>query len=124
VAGSLVGLVVLDALGDYLDWYATIVYFDSSLHFLLPAAAVAGFWQLRISLHLPVSYRYVVYTVAPCVIVLATLYEVEEYLEDILTGSQRLGDGFDTANDLLMGVLGAFAPIVIVYLYQKLRPHP
>jgi len=121
VAGSLVGLVVLDALGDYLNWYGTQTYFDSGLHFLLPAAAVVGYWQLRKTLGLPTTYRFLWFTVAPCILTLGALYEIEEYLEDYFTGSHRLGDGFDTANDLLMDLLGAFAPIVLVYLYQRAR---
>lgn len=121
IAGSLIGLVILDALGDYLDWYTTVPGFDAYLHFLLPAAAVTGFWGLRRSLGLPTTYRYLFFTVAPCVTTIGALYEIEEYLEDLWTGSHRLGDGFDTANDLLMDLLGSIFPIMVAYLYHRCR---
>jgi hypothetical protein len=42
---------------------------------------------------------------------LATLYEVTEYTEDFITGSHRLGDGFDTVNDLVLGMVGGLLPL-------------
>lgn len=119
--GSLVTLIVSDAMGDYLDWYGNVFYFDSLLHLLFPAAAIINVWQLRRWLGLTTSYRFLALTIAPCIITLSAFYEIEEYLEDYLTGSHRLGDGFDTANDLLMGVLGSFLPILLGYLYKRFR---
>jgi hypothetical protein len=50
------------------------------------------------------------------------LYEIEEYLEDIFNATNRLGDGQDTANDLLMNLLGALVAIAFVFAAQKSRP--
>lgn len=46
---------------------------------------------------------------------LAVLYEIEEYSEDIIYHSHRLGNGFDTANDLLMNLTGAVVASVLIY---------
>jgi len=119
IVSGIVLCIVLDATGDYLGWYGSLWYFDTVLHFSLPAAAVAGFWGIRKTLGLETSFSYLWWTVAPCVTTLGAMYEMEEYLEDYFTGSHRLGDGFDTANDLLMDFLGAFSPVIIVYIIKK-----
>ena len=48
---------------------------------------------------------------------LGSLYEIEEYLEDFFRGSHRLGDGFDTANDMLLNALGAVFIILLFILF-------
>ncbi len=50
----------------------------------------------------------------------SVFYEIEEYLEDILTGSNRLGDGFDTANDLALGILGGILAAILILKFPKL----
>lgn len=50
------------------------------------------------------------------------LYEIEEYLEDFFTASMRLGDGPDTANDIMLNVIGAAVAVVIIYAVTKYVP--
>lgn len=47
-------------------------------------------------------------------VVIQVVYELEEYVEDLLTGSNRLGDGFDTANDLMLGLFGAMLGALVI----------
>jgi len=51
---------------------------------------------------------------------LGTAYEVEEWLEDAWVHGQmlRLGDGPDTADDLLMNIIGAGIVMAIVLFYE------
>ncbi len=126
VASSMVGLLGIDAIGDYLYWYDTFIYFDAILHFLVPMAGTLGIWAIRHAFQLPTNYKTILFSIVPCIMTLATMYEIEEYLEDVITGSHRLGDGFDTANDLLMALVGTLFPVTLYYSYQgmqRLRLH-
>ena len=50
-----------------------------------------------------------------------SLYEIEEYLEDAYYHHRqvRLGDGQDTANDLLMNLVGGFAASAVYAYFLK-----
>lgn len=50
-----------------------------------------------------------------------SFYEIEEYLEDAFYNHRqvRLGDGPDTANDLLLNLYGATAVGIIYYFSEK-----
>ncbi|MCK4553341.1 hypothetical protein KAU19_00025, partial [Candidatus Parcubacteria bacterium] len=55
---------------------------------------------------------------------LSALYEIEEYLEDVIFHTNRLGPGADTANDLfcnLTGVLIAVGFVAVYYSITKKR---
>ncbi|MBI2415521.1 MAG: hypothetical protein HYV33_02540 [Candidatus Kerfeldbacteria bacterium] len=96
----------LDAGGDYWHWYATVPYYDAALHAFGSGAVACWLWGvLR-------THGWLVLT---SVISLGTVYEIEEYLEDVITGSHRLGDGPDTANDLLMNLLGVSLAIAVIH---------
>jgi uncharacterized membrane protein YsdA (DUF1294 family) len=56
-------------------------------------------------------------------VIVAVLYEVEEYLEDFFTLSQRLGDGPDTANDMMVNLIGGAGCMVGVLVYKKIKHH-
>lgn len=116
-----VAAIYLDALGDILGFYGKFGWYDQAAHFL--GAAAAGGLMFSI-----------IYSFAQCgkiklgflgqglfalsaTTLLGVIYELEEYLEDFFTGSHRLGDGPDTANDLLLDMTGAIAAILICIIY-------
>ena len=75
------------------------------------------FHQLNFSISLRCKLLFVF-----CILsTLGTIYEIEEYLEDVFFHSNRLGDGYDTANDLLMNNSGAFITLLIIYLIWHVR---
>jgi len=49
------------------------------------------------------------------------MYEIEEYLEDYFTGSHRLGDGLDTAEDLMFNIVGGLVVLSIIVIYLKIK---
>jgi uncharacterized membrane protein YjdF len=118
-----VGVVYVDALGDILHFYSKFGWYDQTAHFL-GGMAIAGLafdllWQSNKCRKIVLgNWGLSFFSVFTASFVLI-LYELEEYLEDVFTGSHRLGDGPDTANDLMMGVLGAFVIIVIVNIVLK-----
>jgi uncharacterized membrane protein YjdF len=48
---------------------------------------------------------------------LSAIYEIEEYTEDLIFHTHRLGPGADTANDLLFNLLGITATVIFVIIY-------
>ncbi|MBU0963868.1 hypothetical protein KKC06_02410, partial [Patescibacteria group bacterium] len=49
------------------------------------------------------------------------LYELEEYLEDVFTGGNRLGSGVDTANDMMWNTIGALIVVLIAVKILRSR---
>jgi uncharacterized membrane protein YjdF len=54
-------------------------------------------------------------------VLFAVLYEMQEYLEDVFSGSHRLGDGPDTANDLLLNLIGGLVTVLLVTGFRYYR---
>lgn len=108
-----------DALGDAEGVYNTFYWFDQVAHCTGSMAATAfvgailfPFWKVH-RLSQKVSFIFLV----TCGAALGVVYELAEYLEDIISESHRLGDGYDTANDLLWDVFGA---VVVAALIPRL----
>ncbi len=119
---SIVIPVYLDAIGDYLFWYDQFRYYDAVLHFIVPAVITSVLANIIPQFRPNILKQSLwPFMIASLVIVIGVVYEIEEYLEDLIFGSNRLGDGFDTANDLLMDVLGALLPAVIIYIYTRIK---
>lgn len=111
----------LDALGDYLHWYDTVPYYDMYLHLLGTGAATAFLWFWLRTWKPNVTTKIIFFLAVTGAISGGVLYEIEEYLEDVLTGSHRLGDGPDTASDLLMNTLGAVIIGIVLYWRRHRR---
>ncbi|OGF51894.1 hypothetical protein A3I27_00750 [Candidatus Giovannonibacteria bacterium RIFCSPLOWO2_02_FULL_43_11b] len=103
----------LDALGDVGHLYAKFSWYDQAAHIIGGAAimsvAIAMFSQYR-ERH-KISLALMFFISISFVGLFGSLYEIEEYLEDrYYHGEQkRLGNGPDTADDLLMNLLGGLA---------------
>lgn len=114
--------IYFDAIGDYTHWYATYQYYDVWMHGLGGAstALFIYYWYSQTLLgKLPRSV--VLWLALATAMAFGSLYEIEEYLEDVITGSYRLGDGFDTANDMFMNTTGAILVLLLAWLLYKHR---
>lgn len=113
---AIVAALYIDAIGDYAFLYQKWTYYDTILHLSI---SFAGAWYLW-NVYKPsgMSVKQHLWNIVTTVVTFGVLYELEEYVEDVITGSNRLGDGFDTANDLLMDVLGACVFVVIALLVR------
>ncbi|MFA6296909.1 MAG: hypothetical protein WC663_06140 [Patescibacteria group bacterium] len=118
------GNVLIDAFGDIFKWYGRFSWYDQMAHFL-GGASVAGLIffilcavlkrrRVEFKKYLIGSYAFF----AACF--LGVLYEIEEYSESFFLSNNRLGDRFDTPNDLLMNTCGALIGVLLVYLYVKM----
>lgn len=113
----------LDALGDILHWYQNLWWYDNLIHALggLGAGLLIALvcWRLEKIYELRLPWGLFFAAALGIAMALGVVYELEEYLEDFFTGSQRLGDGFDTANDLLMNTMGSLLGIAAVLWRRK-----
>jgi len=117
--------LIVDAIGDMGHLYARFNWYDQIMHFTGGMAAALMTTALIQAIHKRHKHR--LFPLAEVYIsgfalsmVGQVLYELEEYIEDVLTGSNRLGDGFDTANDLMLGMFGALLAALIVVKIPRL----
>ena len=120
----------LDAAGDFFFLYANIEWWNELVHFSIPAilcftlfTIISAFWidkfkfvllfktgRLKLSLLLAAASS----------MSLGALYEVEEYMEDLLFHTNRLGPGTDTADDLMYNFFGIMFVMLIIIVYYKI----
>jgi hypothetical protein len=123
--------IAVDATGDMAHLYGRFIWFDQLLHFtggfvitfLTTGMYRALFEKQRV---MPLPRGEIIISGLGVGMIGAMIYEGEEYLEDLLTGSHRLGDGFDTADDIVFDLLGGLLAAVLVVGIPMLttRRHP
>ncbi len=118
-------IIVGDFFGDVFHFYGSWDRYDQAIHFLSGPFLVAPLIALLVMIKNAKQWRVpdgILYLLALGInVTIAVLYEVEEYLEDFFTLSQRLGDGPDTANDLMVNLIGGVGCILAVMAYKKIR---
>ena len=109
--------VSMDALGDIAHWYSAFEWYDQMTHVLGAgmAALIAFFvfWRLNQAGNIKVGKKLIGFMAFTTTAFLGVLYELEEYIEDIITGGNRLGTGVDTANDMMWNTIGALVVVII-----------
>lgn len=114
--------VYADAIGDIYFLFDKISYYDQILHFFAGGATCAGiiFWVIKRlesqgKIHLGIigvgffSWMTSVF--------FGVVYELGEYVHDLLTGLNSLVSAFDTANDLFLDTVGALFLVTILTIY-------
>jgi hypothetical protein len=117
----------LDAAGDFFFLYGKLEWWDQFVHYFICAstcfflyAIYNAFWIDKFSYSLLFKagrLRLSLVLSATTTLALAALYEIEEYTEDMLFHTHRLGDGYDTANDLFLGLMGILTTSALLYIY-------
>lgn len=124
----------LDAFGDFFFLYANYVWWDQFVHFSVSAIityllfmSIGAFWidHLQFALLFKKGkVRLTLFLASTSTLSLGTLYEIEEYLEDLLFNTHRSGGSLDTANDLVMNCLGVLLAVTLIgvfYFMSHLR---
>lgn len=123
----------LDAFGDFFHLYGKFDWWDRLVHFGVSAAlcflvfiVITAFWLDHFQFNLLFRtgrVRLAMFMAATSTLSISVLYEIEEYTEDLIFGTNRLGPGIDTADDLLMNALGVMAAISLIggYYFIKKR---
>lgn len=116
--------ILIDFFGDFCKLYSKISWYDQMAHFLGGASAAGVIFfivcailkrrRVEFKKYLIGSYAFF----AACF--LGNLYELEEYAESLFLGNNRLGDRFDTPNDIFFNTCGALIGVLLVYLYVRM----
>ena len=124
---SIIGLIMLylDAFGDMLHFYSTFIWYDQLMHFV--GGAVMGiciyyvFYKFRqVKIFKTGNLGISILTVCLATSI-GVVYEWEEYFEDVINATNRLGDGFDTANDMMLCFFATVIVSISISLYLKYR---
>lgn len=113
-----------DAFGDILRLYGQYGWYDQVAHLIGGAVIALILYDLFTALHegtrikLGLQFRGFLSVLGAMAI--GSLYELEEYGEDVIFGSHRLGDAFDTGNDMLLNTLGAVL-LTFVLIWARRR---
>lgn len=118
-------VVYFDAGGDVFHLYSRFNWYDQVMHLAGGGAATLIIFYLLLifnSCQIIKLGRFALSLFALGVsAIFGMLYEIEEYLEDYFKGTNRLGDAFDTANDLLLDLLGGLFILFILLTSFWLR---
>ena len=120
----------LDVFGDIFHFYGQYDWWDQVVHTFISAVTcftlftiISAFWidKFRFSLlfkkgKLTLSLL----LAATSTMTLTALYEIEEYIEDTLFDTNRLGPGTDTVNDLVCNLFGVLIVVVFVVVYYRI----
>lgn len=123
---AVIGLSV-DAFGDIAHLYGRFAWYDQLAHLVgggvVAAAMLSILWQLEQAGRIRLGSIGRGLAAVALAAFFGSLYEIEEYLEDAWKWHRqvRLGDGPDTANDILFNILGALAVAVIASIVVYLR---
>lgn len=114
-------VIYFDAFGDILHLYSNFGWYDQVMHFAGGAAVALIFFCV---FHF--FYNHLDMLICALLSIslgetFCVLFELEEYFEDYFTGSHRLGDGFDTANDLFLDLIGALCIAFIFFSAQHFK---
>ncbi len=114
--------VWLDAIGNFLHYYGRYWWWDHLTHAVGGLAITTGITVVCIALwrvgRMKVSWFVVnlySFSVAQTV---AALYEVSEWIGDIMFKTQRVGGPFDTPRDLFFNMLGGLLVVGAAYLWH------
>lgn len=114
-----------DAMGDIKHWYITYTWYDQAAHILGGSMSALlifyTLWHTRNAGRIFMGKYFTGFMTVAFTMALGSCYELEEYLEDVFRGvvGIRLGDGPDTANDLLMNTIGALIVVTILMFAVK-----
>lgn len=119
--------ISLDAFGDFFFLYERIDWWDQTVHYFVSAVmaftlfvVISAFWidKFKYSLLFKTGrLKLSLFLAATSTVSLGALYEVEEYVEDLLFKTNRLGPGVDTANDLFLNILGVVTTVIFITIY-------
>lgn len=117
----------LDAAGDFFHLYGKLSWWDQFVHLSVSAVAgftlfivISAFWidKFKFSLLMKTGrLKLSLLLAATSTMSLSALYEIEEYAEDFIFHTNRLGPGADTANDLFFNFTGVLLVVFFITVY-------
>jgi hypothetical protein len=113
-----------DAVGNFTHQYGHTWWYDHLTH----AFGVTGATAMAIEWYrLLVQSNTIRLTAGQVLLIgfamgqaLGAIYEVSEYLGDLVVATHRVGEGFDTSRDLVYNFLGGLLAVAVYWPYLKL----
>jgi len=125
VALAVVLGVWIDAIGNFAYFYSKYGWWDDFTHFIgsLALALILFyiFYQLNKKGIIKLGRFNLNLLVVSVTMLLVALYEISEFIGDLLFNTQRIGARYDTASDLTYNLLGALLVVFIGDLIVRRR---
>ena len=102
-----------DTLGNRMNMYDTIVWFDDWIHFMNTGLLTAG--VILLTLHRTATLRATLERALAFGATVAIGWEIAEYYAFISTSSERRGAYTDTLGDLFLGTSGSVVAALVVH---------
>lgn len=111
----------LDALGDVAHLYGRLAFYDQFMHLVGGGIVMALALALLLNFKEKLPIFLILFLALGFVALFGSLYEIEEYLEDRFYHERqvRLGDGPDTADDLMWNLAGGILAGAIYAAFRK-----
>lgn len=117
--------IFFDAFGDILHWYGKFSWYDQLSHFLGGVAITSLFFFILRGIFFKkganLSNRFLALVAFLISNFFGVLYELEEYAESLFLHNNRLGDRFDTPNDMFFNMMGALVGVLIVIMIVRTK---
>lgn len=111
------GAVWLDAIGNFAHYYAQFWWWDRLTHAMGGLAVTAGFYIMTIALwkagRMRVSWIVVNLYAFAVGQTLGALYEVSEWVGDVLFATHRVQGPFDSPRDLFFNMAGGLLALIV-----------
>lgn len=118
-------LMLMDFLGDIFSFYGRWTWYDQVAHFMGGPILVTAFYIVFDALAKVRGWKQpraiTLYLAYGTSVIFAVLYEVQEYLEDFIYRTNRLGDGPDTANDMMLNLIGGAVTVAFICAFRYWR---
>lgn len=117
--------VWFDGMGNFIHYYANIRWWDQLAHAVGSGALAAGvfvlvaMFQRRGTIRLGTKLRALF--VVSITTTLSALYEISEYIGDVIYPTNRVTNLFDTADDLLWNLVAAIVVVSFAHVVTR-RP--
>lgn len=109
--------VWLDAMGNFLYYYANLSWWDDFTHFVcsMPVAIILFyvFYRLNKKGVIKLGRFNLNLFVVSVTMLLTAFYEISEFIGDLLFNTQRVGPRYDTTSDLTYNFLGTLLVVII-----------
>lgn len=125
VSWAAVAGIWFDAAGNFAGLYGTIVWWDQLAHFAGTAAVAGGVWLVLRTMMTrrgwPLTAASHGLLTISVTVLLSVIYEITEYLGDLLFATRRVTNLYDTADDLLWNLLAAVVVTLLFARYYRRR---
>lgn len=123
--------VALDFSADFFHLYGKFDWWDQMLHFVNSAntcfivfVIISAYWIEGFTFSLVGAagrLRLTLWLAAATTSALGAIYEIEEYLEDLIYLTNRSGPGMDTSDDIFLNSLGILVMTLVLYIIFRQR---